>query len=370
MSLYQTLSLFLLIIVFAACGQTSTLAPDSSDIAEHRDLKYFVKTDDSVSIAVAGNEFEITTNNCGSRVSAIERISRSRQFNVILDVQFSNAIRGQLGGDIIVAGAEIEAEIGASLGLQIGSTETASTERQIETPADNIKNVTLQWEEVWQTGQVFIDRADGSRIGGVPFRILTTMRLSQKRVEELACNSSAPPQSTPIALTPDTPSPTNTPNPTFTPTPAPQPPTSTPILPTSTPLPPTLTNTPVPRPPTATPTVSVSGSAILFNNDYICSPVALSNCQCNWPPQPFTDSSSSPMHDDWTLTNNGTADLILESVETTCPDCFVGWYNSSVIQPNNGVQLSADYYWDKDPLRNTGEHKHTITVTHLTQFEI
>ena len=103
--------------------------------------------------------------------------------------EFSEAVRGALGGDIIVAGAEIEAEVGVKLGIQVGTSESVKTERQIETPADSITNVTSQWEEIWQTGSVSISKEDGTDIGNVPIRVLTTMRLSQIKIEEIPCGT-------------------------------------------------------------------------------------------------------------------------------------------------------------------------------------
>ena len=148
-----------------------------------------------------------------------------------------------MGGSILVADAEIEAEVSATLGLQVGSSETVQTERQIETPADSVTTVTLQWEEIWQAGTVSIRRVDGSTIGDVPFRVLSTMRLTQKRIETEPCNSfptdTPPPTPPPKPII--APSPTGTPAPTPTDTPTPTPtdtPTHTPTtIPTRVPRP-------------------------------------------------------------------------------------------------------------------------------------
>lgn len=226
-----------IILMLASCGPA--LPP--TQVAEDLGFSYLVATDDSPVIRATGSEFQVTTNNCGSQLSAKESFTRSREFNVVLESEFSQSLRGQLGGSIVVADAEIETEVSASLGLQVGGSETVQTERQIETPANSITTVTLQWEEIWQAGTVSIQRADGSKIGDVPFRVLNTMRLTQKKIETEQCATDTPTRT-------GTPIPTSTPSPTWTLTP-----TSTPT-PTDTPTP-KLTATSEPTPASHTPTL-------------------------------------------------------------------------------------------------------------------
>lgn len=232
------------IVVFSAnCGGNGAPVATVGDTAVAKTgLDYAITVDDSPTVAVAGSTFEVTTNNCGARTSAVESFSRSRSFDVVLDAEFSEVVRGQLGGDIIVAGAEIEAAVGVKLGVQVGSTESVSTERQIETPADSLTAVTLRWEEIWQTGRVSINRQDGSVIGDVPFRILTTLRLSQTGILDTPCGTFAP---APVVVdTPEVPAtedkPKATPGTTVVQT---EPPTEVPA-------------TPLPQPPSATPTTT------------------------------------------------------------------------------------------------------------------
>ena len=187
-SLLLSLVLTLSFLLNGCTASTSSDEP-ASPVAQATDFAYIVSLDDKPDISVSGNEFEITTNNCGSRVSTLQSFSRSRQFQVTFAAEFSESLRGQLGGDIIVAGAEIEAEVGLALGVQVGSSETVQTERQIETPADSITIVKLRWEEIWQTGSVRIQYDDGDKIGDLPFRILTTINLSQVSVQDLPCGT-------------------------------------------------------------------------------------------------------------------------------------------------------------------------------------
>ena len=142
---------------------------------------------------------------------------------------------------MLVAGAKVQTAIETSLGIQIGTTETVNAERTLETPADSISVITLQWEEVWSTGNVNIIDDAGNLKGEVPFRVLTTLRLSQKSVEEVPCNAESTPVVTKTATitqippTETTIPPSSTPSPTNTATIPPTP------IPTS-----TLTPTPPP----------------------------------------------------------------------------------------------------------------------------
>lgn len=241
-----------LLVLLGGCNDQDN--PDETSIptptASATQYSYIVSIDENPSIKVSGSEFEVTTNNCGSRVSALESFSRSREFEVTLNAEFSESLRGKLGGDLIIAGAELETEVGLQLGVQVGSTESVRTERQLETPSDSITIVKLRWEEIWQTGRVTLITSNRTEIGEVPIRVLTTLRLTQTGVQDIPCgtliaNSSpdnpsptsssdtAEPEVTPlITPRPADPTKTNTPRPTITPQP-----TSTPSIPTNTPPP-------------------------------------------------------------------------------------------------------------------------------------
>jgi hypothetical protein len=174
----------------ASCSTPARLPdPETSEVALRTNNAYIVTTDDAPYLQVSGSEFDVTTNNCGSRVSSFESFSRSREFRVTYSLEFSDTIRGQLGGDLLVASAELEAAVGLRLGVQLGSTESVRTERQIETPADSITTVRLRWEEIWQAGRAIVVRPGGAEIGPIPFRVLTTLRLSQVGVQDVPCGT-------------------------------------------------------------------------------------------------------------------------------------------------------------------------------------
>jgi hypothetical protein len=136
----------------------------------------------------------------------------------------------------------VQTAIETRLGIQLGTTETVNAERELETPADSISIITLQWEEVWSTGNVNIIDDAGKLEGEIPFRVLTTLRLSQKAVEEIPCSTATPTANENIQS-----SPTEAPIVPSTATPL-GPSTAPPIPPSDTPVPPTATNTPLPLP--------------------------------------------------------------------------------------------------------------------------
>lgn len=267
-----------ILITLSACQPEPE--PDSTLAQEATEFNYTVNrtgatNENSRILSGVGNEFDITTNNCGSSVNAQESLSRSREFTINVNTEISKEISGMLEGKVLVAEGEIAAAVAASFGVELGTTESVNVERKIETPADTISVVTLQWEEMWDIGTVSIYRKDGTVIGKVPYRILTTLNLTQLGIKEFPCGTSLPDSTitsepaltntsvaaatnTPEPTTTDTPQPTltDTPEPTSTDTPEP-PPTNTPIPPpTNTPIP-VPTNTP--PPPTAVPAPQNTG---------------------------------------------------------------------------------------------------------------
>ena len=178
----RTLSSYLILILFCL----NAVACRKPQEPLQNNYRYITQVDGATSIAVTGSEFQVTTDNCGSQASTVESFKRARTFEIAITLEVTEEVRGKIGADL-VAGAEIEAAIGSSLGLQIGEKETVEGGRELETPANSKTITTLQWEEIWQTGKVFIERDDRSAIGNIPFRVLTTMRLSQTGVRYLPC---------------------------------------------------------------------------------------------------------------------------------------------------------------------------------------
>lgn len=236
-------------LFFVACGG-GTSEFDEPEIGEANDPYNYIASVGGQDISISGSEFRVRTDNCGASVSARETLARSRSFNISLEADIATSLGGELEGGVLVAGAKVQTAIETSLGIQIGTTETVDAERTLETPANSISIITLQWEEVWSTGNVNITDDTGDLKGEVPFRVLTTLRLSQKSVEEVPCSVELTPIVTKTA-------------------------TITPIPPTTTDGSPSVTPTIVPSTePTAeptslpTPTISSTPSPVSSNNEF------------------------------------------------------------------------------------------------------
>lgn len=197
---------FKLIVIFitlfsVACGSNSS-ENNETEIADTNDPYNYIASVGKQDVSISGSEFQVTTDNCGATVSAKETLARSRSFDIRLEADVTTSLGGEFEGDLLVAGAKVQTAIETSLGIQIGTTETVNADRTLETPADNISIVTLQWEELWSTGYVNIIDDAGELKGMVPFRVLTTLRLSQKSVEEVPCSESTISDATSSALLP------------------------------------------------------------------------------------------------------------------------------------------------------------------------
>ena len=229
-SLLHKLGLTLISLMLVACNGSTPTPVSSGDgigVAESSEFVYFVTTDNTPEVRMTGSVFEVTTDNCGSPVSSVETFSRSRHFDIALELELSRSVIAEVGGGVPgVAEAKLGTEVGLSLGVRIGASETAAAQRQIETPGNSRSTAKLQWEEVWSKGTISIERADGTQVGEVPFAALTTLHLTQLGIEVWPCTLTPEPTSTPASQVPTA---------TLTPTD-----TSKPIEPE----PPTPTNTP------------------------------------------------------------------------------------------------------------------------------
>ena len=228
----------ILLFMSVACRAVPSDAGKNSEgnnvsVVEGTNFDYLIKKgntqidENTLSVSGAGNEFEIRTDNCGSSVSAEETFGRSRNFSVEVNVDISQEVSAKIDGGVILVEGEIAGAVAVSYGLILGASETVDTTRKIITPADTISIVTLQWEEIWDVGSVTVKEEDETVIGDVPYRILTTLRLSQKGIQEIPCSGTSP-KGTPT-ITPYVPPPTTTPH-IPTPTTTPRVPTPTTIV--------------------------------------------------------------------------------------------------------------------------------------------
>lgn len=226
---YFFCSFIIALLFFAGCNRFAPpVAEPLGEINSGDEFTYEIIADASSIVSISGSEFVITTNNCDSQVNAREMISRSRTFSVELDAEIASSLAGKVRGSAIAIAADIEAKIEVRRGVKIGTNEQVEVQREIETPANSISRTTLVWEELWDTGTIEVFDSDGNQIAEVPYRILTTLLLTQKGKEDSLCFEPADtppssPTSVPTATQTSTPQFTSTPEATFTPTNTPQP---------------------------------------------------------------------------------------------------------------------------------------------------
>ena len=245
------LALAMLLSISCRGGDSEDLESQQvANLVEQNDPHSYVVVEEGQYISVSGSEFQVRTDNCGSSLTAKETLSRTRSFEIKLVADVTSSLGGEFDGNLVIAGAKVQTAIETSFGIQVGATETVATGRDLVTPAGHISIFTMQWEEAWDTGKVNIFDDSGNLKGSVPFRLLTTLNLTQKAVEEIPCSGETPAVGSDALAIPvkDT---TTTPESsieTITPTRAPA--TATPS-PTS--VPPTLTLSPTAIPSTHTP---------------------------------------------------------------------------------------------------------------------
>lgn len=195
---------FLLAALFlASCGPLSNQpvantpvpsnASETAVASTDPSVILFAKADNMPQIRQVGSPFEIETNNCGSPVATKETIQRSREYTTEILFETSEKILGEIGGGIPTVGeAKLAAEVGATVGVSRGSKQSATGSREIETPANSISRVLLQWEEMWVIGKVTAKLPNNQMIGEIPFSALMTLRLSQIGVQTSQCGAGSP----------------------------------------------------------------------------------------------------------------------------------------------------------------------------------
>ncbi|MDJ0755066.1 MAG: hypothetical protein QNJ45_16205 [Ardenticatenaceae bacterium] len=236
----------LLFALLIGCGgsdnnPSDTISAQQASALGDSDFSYIISEEGSKQPIVTGNNIIEVSNNCGSQANSTKVFSRMKTFEIVLDADITESLGGMVGGDIVVAEAEIQAAIEAHFGVQIGVAETVGVELIIETPKESISETTLYWEELWDIGKVQVQASDGNEISEIPFRLLTSLNLVQKEKIDTPCgivneeDSLADvnevetlteiPTSADITLPTSTstpsPSPSNTSTPTINPTPEP-----------------------------------------------------------------------------------------------------------------------------------------------------
>jgi hypothetical protein len=205
---------FGLVMVLVWLIGCTTSTPTTGPTAGPAEFVYYVTTEDTPVIRVAGPVFEAPTDNCGNPADAEETLRQSHTFSIDLELELSQTIIAEVGvGSENIAYAKLGAEVEHSLGIKIGATKTVEAERKVTTKGNSRTITKLQWEGIWSKGTVSIERADGTPVGKAPFLALTTLRLTQLSSDVVTCTPE--PAVTPVlptSATPPTPKDTPQPN--------------------------------------------------------------------------------------------------------------------------------------------------------------
>lgn len=132
-----------------------------------------------------GDVLEIPLPNCGGSETLPIDKSQSVASSVIVNVQISFSVGGQLGNDVV---GKLEAEIAAQYGVQVGQQITWTTGGRFAAAPGTHIIYDVQFIEVWQLGQVLL--ADNTSI---PFEILTAVDIETRNSRNIPCPSGGQP---------------------------------------------------------------------------------------------------------------------------------------------------------------------------------
>ena len=222
------------LLLLASCAPTVTPTPVSSDT--RGEFQYQVARE-GFTTQLSGIPYEIVADNCNGARDSRKTEERSQAYVVELNVEVSNKIAAEVGGNVEVAKVMLRDEIGLALGVKIGSQAQAKSTVEIVTPPGAKTATTVQWKETWVKGNIAIQRPDGSYVGVLPFTVLNSLTLDQQGSRTVNCETGA---TVPVLETPKV----------------------------QTTLASTLTILPTPVPPTATPTSTPTPNAMIaFESD-------------------------------------------------------------------------------------------------------
>lgn len=138
-----------------------------------------------------GAPYPIEVDNCNGARDSEKIEERSNTFITELNLEVSNTVAAEVGGNVEVAKVMISDQIGLALGTRIGtSTETRSSVK-IVTPAGYRTVAHLQWKEVWTSGKIAISHPDGTYIDVLPFSVLNSLTLEQLDTQTVNCKTGA-----------------------------------------------------------------------------------------------------------------------------------------------------------------------------------
>jgi hypothetical protein len=158
----------------------------SCNKATDPDLDYSVAEESSF-LQLSGQPDEIPADNCGGETESVQTFRRSRSFQTELEVDVSQEVAAEFGGDFKLAKAAISKQIGLALGVRFGTETETSSELEISTPPGAKTTTTVQWKEKWTMGNISIERPDGTSVDLLPFAALNSLVLEQQGITTIKC---------------------------------------------------------------------------------------------------------------------------------------------------------------------------------------
>ncbi|MCL4271556.1 MAG: hypothetical protein KJZ72_18505 [Anaerolineales bacterium] len=178
---------FVLTLILSACGtpQGNTQVPKVET-----NLQFTVRQESQL-IESVGAPYEITVDNCNGARDSEKIEERSKKYLTELNLEVSNKVAAEVGGNIEVAKVMVSDEIGLALGIRIGTETESRSSVKIVTPAGQKTVAHLQWEEVWTSGTVAVSRPDGTYVDVLPFSVLNSLTLEQLDSQTINCETGA-----------------------------------------------------------------------------------------------------------------------------------------------------------------------------------
>lgn len=149
-------------------------------------LDYSVDEQD-LFLQLSGQPDEISSDNCGGETESVQTFRRSKSFQTELDIDISQEVAAEFGGDIKLAKVAISKQIGLALGVRFGTETESSSELEIPTPPGSKTITTVQWKEKWTKGNISIERPDGTSVDLLPFLALNSLILEQQGITTIKC---------------------------------------------------------------------------------------------------------------------------------------------------------------------------------------
>lgn len=184
---FSTTIVFVSLLILSACGNP----PANTQVPKVETNLQFTVRQESQLIESVGAPYEISVDNCNGARDSEKIEERSKKYLTELNLEVSNKVAAEVGGNIEVAKVMVSDEIGLALGIRIGTETEARSSVKIVTPAGQKTVAHLQWEEVWTSGTVAVSRPDGTYVDVLPFSVLNSLTLEQLDSQTINCETGA-----------------------------------------------------------------------------------------------------------------------------------------------------------------------------------